>query len=141
MAEPAISPDGATIVFASGGDLWSVPAAGGDAHLLVSDPATESRPHWSPDGKQIAFVSNRTGTGDIYVLTLESGEVRRVTWDDAPELLDGWSAVRESAAAAASIAGRWPAGAREAGSGHHRFPASFTCLPRTLNATESRSLS
>jgi Tol biopolymer transport system component/C-terminal processing protease CtpA/Prc len=37
-------------------------------------------------------VSNRTGTGDIYVLTLESGEVRRVTWDDAPEQLDGWSA-------------------------------------------------
>jgi len=92
LAEPAISPDGGTIVFASGGDLWTVPASGGDAHLLVSDPATESRPHWSPDGKRIAFVSNRTGTGDIYVMTLESGEVRRVTWDDAPEQLDGWSA-------------------------------------------------
>jgi len=92
LAEPAVSPDGATIVFASGGDLWTVPASGGDAHLLVSDPATESRPHWSPDGKRIAFVSNRTGTGDIYVLTLDSGEVRRMTWDDAPEQLDGWSA-------------------------------------------------
>ena len=45
LAEPAVSPDGATIVFASGGDLWTVPASGGDAHLLVSDPATESRPH------------------------------------------------------------------------------------------------
>jgi len=42
----------------------------------VSDPATESRPHWSPDAKRIAFVSNRTGNGDIYLLTLDSGEVR-----------------------------------------------------------------
>jgi tricorn protease len=92
LADPAISPDGSTIVFASGGDLWTVPATGGDAHLLVSDPATESRPHWSPDGRRVAFVSTRTGNGDIYVLTLDSGDVRRVTWDDAPEQLDGWSA-------------------------------------------------
>ena len=47
LAEPAISPDASTIVFASGGDLWTVPAVGGEAHLLVSDPATESRPHWA----------------------------------------------------------------------------------------------
>jgi tricorn protease len=92
LAEPAISPDASTIVFASGGDLWTVPAAGGEAHLLVSDPATESRPHWSPDGRRVAFVSTRTGNGDIYVLTLDSGDVRRVTWDDSPEQLDGWSA-------------------------------------------------
>ena len=92
LAEPAISPDASTIVFASGGDLWTVPAVGGEAHLLVSDPATESRPHWSPDGRRVAFVSTRTGNGDIYVLTLDSGEVRRVTWDDSPEQLDGWSA-------------------------------------------------
>ena len=92
LAEPAISPDGATIAFASGGDLWTVPASGGDAHLLVSDPATESRPLWSPDGRRLAFVSTRTGNGDVYVMTVESGEVRRVSWDDAAEQLDGWSA-------------------------------------------------
>ena len=91
LAEPAISPDGSSIVFASGGDLWTVPATGGEAHLLVSDPATESRPHWSPDGRRVAFVSTRTGNGDIYVMTLDSGDVRRVTWDDSPEQLDGWS--------------------------------------------------
>ena len=64
------------IAFASGGDIWTVPAAGGEARLLVADPATESRPLYSPDGKRLAFVSTRTGNGDIYVLTLATGELR-----------------------------------------------------------------
>jgi Tol biopolymer transport system component/C-terminal processing protease CtpA/Prc len=92
FAEPAISPDGREIAFASGGDIWTVPSAGGDARLLVSHAATESRPQWSPDGGRLAFASTRTGAGDIYVLSLESGELTRLTWDDAPEQVDGWSA-------------------------------------------------
>ncbi len=91
LSQPALSPDGSRIVFVAGGDLWTVPAAGGTAHLLVSDPATESRPLFSPDGKRLAFVSTRTGNGDIYVLTLANGELTRLTWDDEPEQLDGWS--------------------------------------------------
>jgi tricorn protease len=90
-AEPGISPDGREIAFSSGGDIWVVPAAGGDAHLLVADAATDRRPLFSPDGREIAFVSTRTGGGDIYVLTLASGVVRRVTWDDGLEQLDSWS--------------------------------------------------
>jgi tricorn protease len=92
FAEPAISPDGRQIAFASGGDLWTVAVEGGDARLLVSHGATESRPHWSPDGRQLAFASTRTGTGDVYVLTLDTGDLTRLTWDDAPETVDGWSA-------------------------------------------------
>src|SRR5437868_11917470 len=91
FSQPALSPDGSRIVFASGGDLWTVPAAGGTAHLLVADPATESRPLYSPDGRQLAFVSTRSGNGDVYVLTLATGEIRRLTWDDDPDQLDGWS--------------------------------------------------
>jgi Tol biopolymer transport system component len=90
-AEPGISPDGREIAFSSGGDIWVVPAAGGDAHLLVADAATDRRPLFSPDGREIAFVSTRTGGGDIYVLALASGLVRRVTWDDGLEQLDSWS--------------------------------------------------
>src|SRR5215813_2616482 len=51
LSEPALSPDGKEIAFVSGGDIWVVPSSGGEAHLLVSDPATESRPLYSPDGK------------------------------------------------------------------------------------------
>jgi tricorn protease len=91
LAEPSLSPDHREIAFVSGGDVWTVPYAGGEARLLVSHPATESRPLWSPDGTRLAFVSNRTGNGDLYVLTLSSGELRRVTFDDVNDQLDGWS--------------------------------------------------
>ena len=91
LGEPALSPDRSEIVFVSGGDIWSVSSKGGEAHLLVSHPATESRPLFSPDGKKLAFASNRTGNGDIYVLTFATGQLSRVTFSDSPELLDGWS--------------------------------------------------
>ncbi len=68
-----------------------MPAKGGDAHLLVSHPATESRPLFSPDGAKLAFTSTRTGNGDIYVLTLATGQVKRMTYSDAPDMLDNWS--------------------------------------------------
>jgi tricorn protease len=92
LGEPAISPDGGEIAFISGGDIWTVPSKGGEARLLVSHPATESAPHYSPDGKYLAFTSTRTGGGDVYLLTLATGDLKRLTYDDASELVDGWSA-------------------------------------------------
>src|SRR3954452_21680700 len=91
FGEPGISPDGSTIAFVSGGDIWEVPAQGGDARLLVSHPATESRPLFSPDGKRLAFTSTRTGNGDVYALTLATGDLTRLTFDDANELVSGWT--------------------------------------------------
>jgi tricorn protease len=91
FAEPGISPDGSEIAFVSGGDIWTVPAAGGEARLLISNAANETRPMFSPDKQQLAFVSTRTGGGDVYVLTLASGDVRRLTYDDGIDQLDGWS--------------------------------------------------
>src|SRR6185503_16353529 len=91
FSEPSLSPDRKEIAFVSGGDIWTVPATGGVSALLVSHPATESRPMYSPDGAKLAFVSTRTGSGDIYVLTLASGELKRLSFDDAFDQLDGWS--------------------------------------------------
>src|SRR5579871_5099351 len=82
LSEPALCPTRPEIAFVSGGDIWVAPAKGGEAHLLVSHPAEESRPMYSPDGNKLAFVSTRTGGGDIYVLTLASGELKRMTADD-----------------------------------------------------------
>ncbi|HEX5473359.1 MAG TPA: S41 family peptidase [Vicinamibacterales bacterium] len=90
-AEPSIAPDGSEVAFVSGGDIWSVPSAGGTARLLVSSAADDRRPVYSPDQRQLAFVSTRTGGGDIYVLTLAAGTLQRLTWDDGPDQLDGWS--------------------------------------------------
>ncbi|CAN5242822.1 S41 family peptidase [soil metagenome] len=91
FAEPSLSPDGAEVAFVSGGDIWTVPTAGGEARLLVSHPDNESRPIYSPDGKYLAFASSRTGNGDIYLLTLETGAIKRLTYDDGGEVLNGWS--------------------------------------------------
>jgi len=91
LSEPALSPDGHEIAFASGGDIWTVPAAGGEAHLLIADPATESRPLYSPDGSQLAFISTRSGGGNIYIFSFATGDLRRLTWSDQLDQLDGWS--------------------------------------------------
>jgi len=91
FTEPSLSPDRKEIAFVSGGDIWTVPAGGGVATLLVSHPANEGRPLYSPDGRQLAFISTRTGNGDIYLLTLATGELKRLTFDDALDQLDGWS--------------------------------------------------
>jgi Tol biopolymer transport system component/C-terminal processing protease CtpA/Prc len=91
MTEPGISPDRKEIAFVSGGDIWTVPEEGGTARLLVSHPATESRPLYSPDGRFLAFGSTRTGGVDIYVLSLETGDLKRLTFDDSADTLDAWS--------------------------------------------------
>lgn len=91
MTEPSLSPDRKEIVFVSGGDVWSAPAEGGIARLLVAHPANESKPLFSPDGRYLAFSSNRTGNGDVYILEIASGSIRRLTFDDVAEQLDAWS--------------------------------------------------
>ena len=91
LTEPSISPDRKEIAFVSGGDIWTVSSTGGIAQLLISHAASESRPFYSPDGKRLAFVSNRTGNGDIYVLNFETGDLQRMTFDDSADQLDGWS--------------------------------------------------
>jgi tricorn protease len=91
LSEPSLSPDASEVVFVSSGDLWIAPANGGDAHLLVAHAANETRPLWSPDGTRIAFVSDRTGNGDVYVLDLRSANLTRLTYDDTSEQVDGWS--------------------------------------------------
>src|SRR5688500_5873841 len=85
FAEPGISPDGSEIAFVHGGDIWVVPARGGQARLLVAHAANESRPTYSPDGARLAFISNRAGSPDVWILTLADASLRRLTFDDGNE--------------------------------------------------------
>ncbi|MDT8340922.1 MAG: S41 family peptidase [Longimicrobiales bacterium] len=92
FSQPAASPDGRRVAFVSGGDIWVVDAAGGGARLLVAHPAEDTRPLFSPDGRYLAFESDREGgDADIHVLELETGVVRRLTFYDDSESLDAWS--------------------------------------------------
>jgi dipeptidyl aminopeptidase/acylaminoacyl peptidase len=87
--EPALSPDAAEIAFVSGGDVWSVAAGGGEARLLVSHPAAESRPLYSPDGASLAFTSARTGNGDLYVLSIATARAASISTTSRRELRRG----------------------------------------------------
>ncbi len=91
MAEPAISPDRKEIAFVSGGDIWTVAAAGGEARLLISHANNDTRPLYSPDGKRLAFLSTRGGAANVYVFEFATGAIRRLTYSDSSELLDAWS--------------------------------------------------
>jgi tricorn protease len=89
---PAISPDGQSIAFALGGQLWLVDANGGEATPLTSSDFYATRPVWSPDGKSIAFACKRNGNFDVFVTAIDGGTPRRLTYHSADDLPYAFSA-------------------------------------------------
>lgn len=60
-------------------DLWLVPVAGGEPKRLTTSSGSDTHPRWSPDGKTIAFVSDRSGSNQVWLLPLDGGEARPLT--------------------------------------------------------------
>jgi tricorn protease len=85
LRHSAISPDGKTIVFTYKGDLYKVPASGGDAVALTMHEAHDYMPVWSHDGKTIAFASDRYGNFDVFTISVNGGEAKRITYHSAAE--------------------------------------------------------
>ena len=77
-----VSPDGTSIVFDLLGDLYLIPIEGGEAKALTHGMAWDMQPAFSPDGRMIAFTSDREGGDNIHVLELASGKVRAVSHED-----------------------------------------------------------
>jgi dipeptidyl aminopeptidase/acylaminoacyl peptidase len=83
------SPDGSSVAYtltrvalAAGtrdADVWVVPLAGGEPRRLVADPASDSRPRWSRDGRRLAFLSTRGGSSQVWVVDARGGRARRLT--------------------------------------------------------------
>jgi tricorn protease len=89
---PALSPDGKLLAFDWNGDIWTVPTSGGTAKPLTQNPAKDKQAKWSPDGKQIAFVSDREGSSQVFVVSSEGGSPKQVTFHTAGYNLHEWTA-------------------------------------------------
>lgn len=74
-----VSSDGQTIVFDLAGDVYTLPIGGGEAKRILGDTSFESQPKFSPDGKQIVFISDRSGAEQLYVCKSDGSEVKPLT--------------------------------------------------------------
>lgn len=77
-----VSPDGKTITFDLLGDIYTMPIAGGTPTRIADGLAWEVQPRFSPDGKRIAFTSDRGGGDNIWVMNLDGSDKRQVTKED-----------------------------------------------------------
>jgi imidazolonepropionase-like amidohydrolase/Tol biopolymer transport system component len=77
-----VSPDGKTIVFDLLGDLYTLPIGGGEAKVLTSGISWDMQPQYSPDGKLVAFTSDRDGADNVWVVPSSGGAATQVTKED-----------------------------------------------------------
>jgi tricorn protease len=68
------------VAFTYQDDIWVVDADGSNPRRLTVNVARDFSPRWSPDGKSIAFTSNRTGNNDVFVIPATGGEPKQLTW-------------------------------------------------------------
>jgi imidazolonepropionase-like amidohydrolase/Tol biopolymer transport system component len=74
-----ISPDGKTIIFDLVGDIYTMPITGGTAKLILGGAAYEHQPRFSPDGKRIAFTSDRDGLTNIWTARIDGTDPRQIS--------------------------------------------------------------
>ena len=89
LRQPTIS--STQIVFVHANDLWIVAREGGDAVRLTSSAGQERDPHFSPDGRTIAFTAQYDGNTDVYTVPAEGGQPVRLTWHPGADNVTGWT--------------------------------------------------
>jgi len=91
LSNPTLTPDGQTVIFAYEGDLWKANVSDGNATRLTAMQGYETSPRVSPDGKWIAFTGRQYGNGDIYIMPVNGGDVRQITYHSANDEVTSWS--------------------------------------------------
>jgi dipeptidyl aminopeptidase/acylaminoacyl peptidase len=100
LSEPAISAEGKWAAYTvstpdmdanrNASNVWIVSTAGGEA-VQVTQSGHDNSPAWSPDGKTLAFISSRSGDSQIYLLSMEGGEAKKLTTLSTGADLFQWS--------------------------------------------------
>lgn len=91
LRDVQLSPDGQQILFCYKGDIYKVPASGGNAVRLTTQDSYECSPIWSKDGKSVAFASNRHGNMDVFVMSADGGSPKRLTYNSVEEIPQSFS--------------------------------------------------
>jgi TolB protein len=105
--DPAWSPDGRWIAFSMRGDIWKVPADGGEAIAVTSGPAYHFEPAWSPDGARLAFSFQSTGNLEIGVVNANGGTEETIASHPRVDIQPAWSRDGQSLFFASARAGGW----------------------------------
>lgn len=89
MEQPAIGQDHIAFIYAN--DLWVANLDGSQPRRLTVSEGVESRPHFSPDGKHIAFSAQYDGNMDVFLLPVEGGIPQRLTWHPSADRAAGFT--------------------------------------------------
>ena len=88
-----VSPDGQSLLLEIAGDLYTLPIEGGEARAVLTGPPFESQPQFSPDGKWIAFLSDRSGAENVWIAKPDGSDAKKLSDDkDAEFASPTWSA-------------------------------------------------
>ena len=99
------------IGFAYANNIWVVPRAGGSARRLTSFQGQTANPHFSPDGRWIAFSGEYAGNFDVYIVPADGGEPKRLTWHPGADMVEGWTPDGKSVLFSSTRATWTPSGA------------------------------
>ncbi len=91
LSNPSLTPDGQTLLFSFEGDLWKAPLKEGTATRLTAMQGYETGAKVSPDGKWIAFTGRQYNNSDLYLMPLEGGEIKQLTFHSASDDVNSWS--------------------------------------------------